>query len=247
MKKISLMLFAMWLLSAIPLYAQMHVGMNGLIHVPTADMDTVGLARLGMNYVPKEMVPDGMKCDGEKFNTFTHYMSVTPFRWIELGYGCTLWKFHYNLNPNRGTGFYAKDRYFSVKIQPIAEDRWWPSLVVGGNDVYGSSDGGESGSNFYRNYFVAASKHFDVKGHLFGAHLAYRDWYRPYNKRWDGVVGGITYQPAFYQPLRAMVEWDGDAVNIGVDCRVYKYFLIQCGLYDCQHFTAGVSLCVNLL
>ncbi|WP_288280067.1 YjbH domain-containing protein [uncultured Prevotella sp.] len=247
MKKKLLVLQILWLILAIPLNAQMHVGMNGLIHVPTADMDTVGLARLGINYVPMEMVPDGMTCDGEKFNTFTHYMSVTPFRWIEIGYGCTLWKLHYNKNPKRQTGFYAKDRYFSVKIQAIEEDRWWPSLVVGGNDVYGSSDGGESKSNYYRNFFVATSKHFDYRGHIFGAHMAYRKWKRDYNHRWNGVVGGVTYQPSFYQPLRAMVEWDGSAVNFGVDCRIYKYFFLQCGLQDCQNFTGGLSLCFELL
>ena len=42
MKKKLLVLQILWLILAIPLNAQMHVGMNGLIHVPTADMDTVG-------------------------------------------------------------------------------------------------------------------------------------------------------------------------------------------------------------
>lgn len=247
MKKTLLILLLVCFSTTVNLHAQMHVGMNGLIHVPTADMDTIGLARLGIDFVPKDMVPDGMKCDGEKFNTMTHYMSVTAFRWLEIGYGCTLWKFHYNLNQERETGFYAKDRYFSVKIQPILEDRWWPSLAVGGNDVYGSSDGGESGSNYYRNFFVAASKHLDLGGHILGAHIAYRQWKRDYNRKWNGVVGGLTYQPSFYQPLRGMVEWDGHAVNVGVDCRIYKYFFVQCGLYNCQDFTGGLCLCFNLL
>ena len=66
---------------------QQATGLNGLIHVPTADMDTVGLARLGFQFVPKEMIPDAMKCDGEKFNSMTNYLSLTPFRWIEIGYG----------------------------------------------------------------------------------------------------------------------------------------------------------------
>ena len=133
---------------------QQATGLNGLIHVPTADMDTVGLARLGFQFVPKEMIPDAMKCDGEKFNSMTNYLSLTPFRWIEIGYGYTLWKLHKNLDPNRETGFYSKDRSFSAKVQLVYEDRWWPSLAVGGNDVWGSRDDGDSGSCFYRNYFV---------------------------------------------------------------------------------------------
>lgn len=226
---------------------QQATGLNGLIHVPTADMDTVGMARIGAQFLPHEMVPDAFTLDGEKYNTASNYLSITPFRWIELGYGYTLMKFHKNLNPKRQTGYYAKDRYFSAKIQLIYEDQWWPSIAVGGNDVWGSGEDGKSGSNYYKNYFVAASKHIDYSGHLFGAHVAYRDWYRDYNHRWNGVVGGITYQPAFYQPLRAIVEWDGNGVNCGVDCRLYRYFLVQCGLFEGKAFTCGLCFCINLL
>ena len=240
-------LFSFLMMMSIYAWGQQAMGTGGMIHVPTADMDTVGVARVGLHYVPKEMIPDAMKCDGEKFNSLTNYLSITPFRWIEIGYGYTLWKMHRNKNPQRETGFYSKDRYFSLKLQLVAENSWWPSVAVGGNDVWGSHDDGKSVSNFYRNYFVAVSKHVDLGGHLLGGHIAYRNWYQAYNSKWNGVVGGITYQPSFYQPLRAMVEWNGNAVNVGVDCVVYKYFLVQCGLLDCQNFTAGLCLCVKLL
>ena len=82
---------------------------------------------------------------------------------------------------------------------------------------------------------------------ILGAHIDYRQWKRDYNRKWNGVVGGLTYQPSFYQPLRGMLEWDGHAVNVGVDCRIYKYFFVQCGLYNCQDFTGGLCLCFNLL
>lgn len=226
---------------------QQATGIEGLIHVPTADMDTVGVARVGFQFVPKDMVPERLKCAGKKFNTMTNYLSVTPFRWIALGYGYTLWKVHYNHNPKRKTGFYSKDRYFSVKLQLLKERDWWPSVAVGGNDVWGTRDDGNSGSKYYKNFYVAVTKHMDCSGHLLGAHMSYRKWNREYNHRWNGVVGGITYQPSFYQPLRAMAEWNGAAVNIGVDCRIYKYFQVQCALYNCQNLTAGLSLCVPLL
>lgn len=241
-----LLSFLMFFFSSVAC-GQQAMGIEGMIHVPTADMDTVGMARLGLHYVPKEMIPDAMKCDGEKFNSMTNYLSVTPFHWIELGYGYTLWKMHRNLNRNRETGFYSKDRYFSAKLRLLKEKSWWPSIVIGGNDVWGSLDGGESKSYYYRNYFVAASKHGDFSGHVIGGHLVYRKWYRSYNSKWNGVVGGITYQPCFYRPFRVMAEWDGNAVNVGADCRFYKYFLIQCGLQDCKHFTAGLCMCINLL
>ena len=92
------------------LSAQQYVGLSGMIHVPTADMDTAGVARVGAHFIPKSMMPDRMTIDGEKFNSFTNYVSLTPFRWIQLSYGYTLWKMHQDRDPKKSVGFYSKDR-----------------------------------------------------------------------------------------------------------------------------------------
>jgi len=231
----------------IPTMAQQALGTQGLIHVPSADMDSAGVARIGAQYVPKEIIPDKMLLDGEKFNSFTNYLSITPFSWIEIGYGYTLWKFHRNKDVNQKVGFYAKDRYFSLIIRPLKEGKYWPSVVIGGNDVWGSRDSGESTSNYYRNFYIAATKHQDILGQTLGVHLAYRKWKRDYNEKWNGLVGGITIQPSFYKPLRLIGEWDGTEVNIGADCRVFKILQLQCGLINCKHFTGGICLCISLL
>jgi hypothetical protein len=226
---------------------QQYVGQSGMIHVPTADMDTAGVARVGLHYIPKEMMPDQMLYDNEKFNSLTNYLSLTAFRWVQVSYGYTLWKMHRNLRKYNKSGFYSKDRYFSLKFQPIREDQWWPSVVIGGNDVWGASDGGESGSNYYRNYYIALSKHVTLGDQLIGGHVAYRKWKLDSNRKWDGVVGGITVNPSFYRPLRLMCEWDGNEVNVGADCRLFKYFLVQCAFIDMHRFNAGLSLYINLL
>ena len=246
-KEMRKVLFIITLLAATMVKAQQYTGMQGLIHVPTADMDTVGVARIGAQYLPKEMVSDKMTVDKEKFNTFTNYLSITPFRWIEIGYCYTLWKFHKNKDPKEKIGFYAKDRYFSVRIQPIREAKWWPSVVIGGNDVISSGDNGTSGSMYNKNFYVAMTKHAKLPGVTLGGHVAYRKWKRDYNHKWNGVVGGITLQPDFYSPLRAIVEWDGNEVNAGVDCRLFKFLQLQCALQDGKNFTGGLCFCINLL
>ncbi|MBR2150323.1 MAG: YjbH domain-containing protein [Prevotella sp.] len=245
MKKVFLVSFVLTMMS-VAVWGQQSLGMPGLIHVPTADMDSAGIARIGAQYVPKEIVPDRMTCDGEKFNSFTNYLSITLFRWIEVSYGYTLWKMHKNKNPNEKTGFYSRDRYVSLRLQPIQEAKWWPSVVVGAIDLWGSHDGGISASNHYRNYYLALSKHLEWHGYRFGGHMAYRYWKRDFNHKWNGVVGGVTAEMAFYRPLRFMAEWDGNEVNIGADCRLFKLFLLQCGLVDMRHFTGGLSLYIDL-
>ena len=246
MKRFTYILVISFLIS-LPAMAQQSVGMQGLIHVPSADMDSAGVARIGAQYVPKEILGERFNIDGEKYNSFTNYLSITPFSWIEIGYGYTLMKFHRNLDVNNEIGFYAKDRYFSLLLRPLKEGKYWPSVAVGGNDVWGSGESGESSSNHYRNFYVAASKHLDVMNQTIGMHLAYRQLKREYNHKWDGLVGGITVQPSFYNSLRLIGEWDGNEVNIGADCRIFKFLQIQCALIDCQHFTGGICFCINLL
>ena len=235
------------LLWRLPASAQFEFGMAGMIHVPTAEFDTVGVARVGAQYVPKAIMPDGMKCDGEKFNSMTNYLTITPFWWIEVGYGYTLWRLHRNKDENEPTGFYAKDRYFSLALRPLREGRWWPSVAIGGNDIWGSRDGGMSVSNFYRNWYMALSKHFMLGKQRIGTHVAYRTWKRKYNQKWNGLVGGVTFQPSFYPKMRLMAEWSGNEVNIGVDCRVFKYIMLQTALVDCKHFTGGLCIYIPLL
>ena len=74
-------------------FAQQYTGMSGLIHVPTADMNDMGEARIGGHFLNKEFVPnEAFAFRGSKYNTNTHYLSITPFSWIELAYTCTLMK-----------------------------------------------------------------------------------------------------------------------------------------------------------
>lgn len=235
------------LLFALGISAQQYYGMSGLINVPSADMDTVPVAHVGAHYLNEHMIPDKMTIDGEKYNSWTNYLTVQPFRWIEVGYGYTLQKFHKNGDKTREVGFYSKDRYFSVRLQPVREAKWWPSVVFGGQDVWGSFDKGESKSNFYRNYYVATSKHFSLLKQYIGVHLAYRHWKLDCNKKWNGVVGGLTFQPSFFRPLRVIGEYDGDGVNVGADCTLFRYVMLQASLQRCQYFSGGICLRIPLV
>ncbi len=71
--------------------------------------------------------------------------------------------------------------------------------------------------NSRKNYYVAATKHFDVRGELLSVNLAYRYWPDEGNKKWQGVVGGITYNPSFARDLLIIAEYTGDEVNLGAE------------------------------
>lgn len=249
-------LWVFLLFGVFPVSAQQYTSMSGLIHVPSADMDDAGEARIGGHFLNKEFLPDaGFNPLGKgKYHTTNHYLSITPFSWIELGYTCTLQKgLKDNQNPD-DIGFYHKDRYFSIKIRPVKEGKWWPSIAVGSNDPVTTSDKAQRDdlpdsqkNQIFGNYYIAATKHLDLRGHSLGFHLAYRHWKRSYNSKWNGPVGGITYQPSFQKSLRLIAEYTGEDVNIGFDWKLWKHLLLQSSLQNGKYFSGGVCFCINLL
>ena len=73
----------------------------------------------------------------------------------------------------------------------------------------GKSHNGDGKSQHFCNYYIAVTKHFPIKKNQIGIHAAYRKWKRDYNSKWNGLVGGITYQPSFARNLRVIAEYTG--------------------------------------
>ncbi len=80
------------------------------------------------------------------------------------------------------------------------------------------------------NYYVAMTKRIHFGQHELGIHLAYRYYNVEYNKKWNGVVGGVTYWPGFVKNLRFIAEYTGDNVNVNFDWKLWKHLLIQSSL-----------------
>lgn len=228
------------------LWGQQYTGMSGLIHVPSADMSPAGEARIGGHFLHKDFVPHYEPYNWGTYNTGDYYLAITPFSWIELAYTCTLIKWNQSGDPEKPDKFTSKDRHFSVKVRPIKEAKWWPSVAVGSDDPFASAGIG-NGNQFFGNYYLALSKHHNVKGHIFGAHIAYRWWVNDASKKWNGVVGGVTYQPSFQQNLRLIAEYTGNEFNVGLDWKLWKHFLLQASLQDGKYFSGGVCFCIQLL
>lgn len=251
---------SLWMGSTVAL-AQQYNGTTGLIHTPSAEMNEAGTARVGGHFLNKEFTPDAFDFQG-KYHTASYYLSLTPFSWIELAYTCTLQKNYRRTGNgeiiNDETRYYYQDRYFSVKIRPLKEGKWWPAIAIGANDPIGTlGDEGttreeahsvnkDGKSQHFCNYYITASKHLPVKIGEWGIHASYRKFKREYNEKWNGVVGGITFSPAFAPNLRAIAEYDGDDVNAGVECLLWKHLLLQASLQNGKYFTGGVCFQMSL-
>lgn len=231
--------------------AQQYTGITGLLHVPSAEMNAVGDARIGVHFINKHQVPnEGFSYNGSKYNTFSYYVSLTPFSWIELGYTCTLLK-QVNSPVYDGHGYEEKDRYFSLKLRPLKEGRWYPAIVIGCNDISDSYSFFNFNDNavesYFGNYYISATKHFFINQDILGFHLTYRHYVRKFNSKWNGIVGGITYRPSFVRNVRAIVEFTGSDINWGFDSVLWKYLLLQISFQKGMYFSGGICFQINIL
>ena len=227
--------------------AQEYTGITGMVHVPTAEMAPEGDARIGVSFLNREFLPEKLNnFRGTRYHSYNHYLAITPFSWIELAYVCTLQKGYKGGDPTQRVGFYHKDRHFAVKVRPLKEGKYWPAMAIGIQDPGRSDSSLDKEGALFKNYYIAATKHWRPGGHELGFHLTYRRYGSDYNRKWNGVVGGVTYRPAFASNCRAMVEYTGNDVNVGVDCLLWKHLFIQAALQNGRYFSGGLRFQMNL-
>lgn len=240
--------------SAFDCHAQLYTGMSGLIKNPSADMNKEGEAVIAAYFMNKHFTPGsesdkyGFVYERKKYNTCDFSIALTPFWWMEIGYTFTLQK---TLADGRTKPRYnQKDRFFSIKFNPLREGKYWPAIAIGSNDFIGSAlkrhDHGGSGAGYFCNYYIVATKHFIPKGQNIGVSLGYRYVPVKFGKKWQGAIAGVTWQPKWVPNLRVIGEWTANEVNLGVDCLLWKHLFLQAALVDCRYFTGGIAFQVNL-
>ena len=220
---------------------QEYQGLTGLIHVPSAETDSVGTFRGGFSYLDKNFLPTLLRKKDK--SSFGYVIGITPFRWMEISYGAVMLYMHKNGDSKQEMGYYNEDRRVNAKVTPLYEGKWWPAIALGMEDVgrWENIKTGVGANNYFQNIYAVASKHFDAKGWELGAHIAYRYYTRNNNSDRRGVAGGVTVRPAFYRPLRAVVEWDGLGVNAGVDVLLWRHLFMQAVLVHGSGFMGAVS------
>ena len=227
--------------------AQQFLGTSGLLHVPSAEMHHEGDAFLGIHYLDKHITPDtGFMYLGEKYNTFDYYVSLAPFKWVEVSYVCV--ERAHSMSHGEITKW-GKDRSASFKVRPLEEGRYWPALVIGCND-FATSVFKKNRSDvqlYFMNVYLAATKHFTFGGNELGVTVAYRHYLRGYNAKWNGLVGGVTFRPAFFPQARVVAEYTGNEFLMGMDVLLWRHLRLQASVKDFKYVNAGLALQFNLL
>ena len=267
MKKL-LIVFSICFMSVTAIKAQYVYGTTGLLHMPTADMQQDKTFLFGGSYLNEAATPNHWN-----YHTFNYYINITFFPWLEVGYTCTLHKAPYGSNyyPQYVWGKYCnQDRQFSGRLR-LWKEGWWkkwtPQIIIGANDAgtndrtsekdYGIGMTGSSSINgHWQRYYIAATKHFDIKsiGNL-GVHAAY-----VYNERLDYHLNGPCFGAnlQFNLPaentwkkaingLNLMAEYDSRTINVGASYSIWKdYINIIAEMTECKHLSGGVFFKIHL-
>ena len=149
------------------IHAQYSMGTTGQLMIPTAEMQETGTFTGGVNFLPEQVTPSVFS-----FPTMNYFVDMTLFSFIEFTYRMTLLK----MTTGTGrTGYHNQDRSNTIRIRPIKESRYFPAVVIGGDDLltekktpywgayYGVLTKTESNEIFEANYrrVIGASRRFD--------------------------------------------------------------------------------------
>ena len=223
---VSLLLF---FIALIPSHAQTVIGTNGMMNVPTADMHQAGTFDGGASVIQKELLYD------KDYTTYLYYVSLTPFSWMEITLRETFVKSQKSPS-NPKMGFYQQDRSSSVRLQPLKEGDYWPAVVVGGNDFIT-----DHGASPYACFYGVMSKHFPVKNiGTFEATVGYSHSIER-GFTYDGVMGGLTFAPAFFPDMRVMGEYDTKGYNVGISAFLFRHLNVTCFTREFKGFNATLS------
>lgn len=232
--------------------AQQIIGTQGMMNIPTADMNVPGTFVGGISYLQSNSILDGKTNVGTEqkplyapaigYDTGLYYIDFTPFKWMEITYRETLLRDRDSSNPTHyRKGFRQQDRSTTLRLRPLweREGKWWPSVVIGGNDFY--SDNGKS---YYTCVYGVLTKHINIKGvGAFGITAGYEHSYDTFLglKPYHGPFGGIEYRPAFFRDLRIMAEYDSNKCNIGAQVQLFRHLNAMAFLNGFKKVCAGIS------
>lgn len=212
--------------------AQRLIGSGGLMNVPSADFSPEGTFEGGVSVLQKRMMNDRYD-----YYTGLYYVSFTPFSFVEATFRETLRKTRKSAWDHR-RGFYQQDRSTTIRLRPVREtpSGWWPSVVVGVNDIY--SDHGKSE---YAAVYGVVTRHLTMKGFCSVGLTA--GWARPIDggTAYDGFFGGLEVRPEFWKDFCLMGEYDTRGFNAGVSALLFRHLRVMCMSRGFEGVSGGLS------
>ena len=207
---------------------------TGLLQCPSADMNPSGTFMITTNFLNEHSLTPNWG-----YNTLGYGINITFWNRLEIGHMCAIFDGKRRPNPSeRDLILVNQDRHFTAKLLLLKEGEfgrtWIPSIAVGvsdpvtgsgGGEYIGSDVSGDSGNGFFNRYYIVATKHYETRMGIFGAHVGYQ-----YNIRKDihynGLCIAVDWVPLWFnQPnfsLKTIAEYNARTFNIGFIASIWR-------------------------
>lgn len=207
---------------------------TGLLQTPSADMNRDGTFMITNNFMNKH----SLNSNYWGYHTFEYGFNINLWSRLEMGYVCVIFDGKRKPTPSdRDKIMINQDRHFTAKVLLLREGefdkKWIPAIAIGvsdpvsgaSSDDYSTSDVSGASNGFFNRYYAVATKHFNTKIGVVGAHLGYQ-----FNRRTDlpmnGPCAALDWQPIWLEKpnfsLKAIAEYDSRTFNMGVIASIWQ-------------------------
>lgn len=214
-------------------FSQSLTGTIGYFNIPSGDLLPDKTFYTGFNRVSKNY----QVYAGGEYDLNIFYATLTYIEFLEIG-----------LRYTRLDGFkppdrkQAGDRMAILRIRPVKEGKFHPSVVIGLQNFITTINTGEA-SHFNSSYLVL-TKNFNCK-YIFesiGITAGYGfDIMRAADYQFIGFFGGIRLIPKIIKNTELFFEYDADKFNTGTRVLLFNHFSIMAGFEGFDSFSGGIS------
>ena len=207
--------------------AQPTAGTGGLLNSPTAVIPEDGTFTAGANFLPDLLTPQ----PAFNYDSYNYYIGMAFLPFVELSFRMTLLKVG-------GEEFNNQDRSLAMRVRVLKEKKYLPSIVIGGNDIYTTS---QSGNQYFKSLYLVGTKTLSIGRSSAGLSLGYLTGFSD-DERSSGLFGGLSFSPAFLRSLSLMTEYDSRYINAGASVLLFRHIYLYGFAADLRQFAGGVAI-----
>ena len=194
-------------------------------------MQKDGTFYMGANYLNRNYINT---YGNGNYNCLIYYFDLTFLPFLEMNFRST----RQLDNPD---STHTVDRMISVRLRVLKERKYWPSIVLGGNDLY---TGAVIGNQYFGAVYSVATKNFPVKKMKLRRHIRIcLPFFK--NSQFAGFFGGVSFSPSFLRQLTLMAEYDSKNFNIGGSILFFKHLYFFALLQGMESVSGGVAFKVS--
>ncbi len=219
-----IILFCIWARSS----CQPTAGTSGLLNTPSGDMLSDGTFIAGVNYLPDNVTLQP-KFD---YNTLNYYFGMAFLPFMELSFRMILFR-----DPANEL-LHNQDRSLALRVRVLKENKYLPSVVLGGNDIYSTTVSG--GSQYFKSVYIAGTKNFSAGNNILELTAGYAPA-RFSKSGFSGFFGGISFSPSFFRSVTVIADYDTENFNAGASLLLFRHFFLYCFVSDLDQVAGGIA------